>query len=360
MFLFVTKVYNKGLFLMYACNILVKVLALKGSLKENISVFREIIRAYSLPISITSWFVAFLYSALNGGKIVYGIFALFGIVFLHSATNLFDDIIDFIRADAAIKKGLKKDFDFQNAKCFYLRNGTHNLNQYFLLLAFLLVVPLLSAVYFFFIYDFRLLYIVLPTLLLCISYPVLGCLGLGEVLVAVIFSPLLYSGVNFVMTGSFSLELFLISVSTGFLAVAVLHNHMLLDFNYDESARKITLCRLCVTKERALKLLAFIVSFAYLNIIVFVFLFKTHFLYLLVLFSLPSAITLYNVMKIHVASPEKEIKYNIFMGNISEVKKVPEEQKNFLLKFLIVRNLMNSFTIYLCIAMVLECILSKS
>lgn len=356
----VTKVYTRGLFLLYAYNMLVSFVTFVNSLKESVFVFSAVVRAYSFPISFTSWFVAFLYSALNGGNLKYGVIALFGIIFLHAATNLFDDIVDFIIATDKIKKGITKDYDFQNAKCAYLRSGQHKLWQYFLLLSVLILIPLFSAIYFCRIYDFKLLYIIFSSLILCVLYPVLGCLGLGEVLVSVIFSPLLFGGVNFVMTGSFSFELFLISISTGLLAVAVLHNHMLLDFNCDEAARKITLCRLCVTKERALRLSALIITFAYVNIILFVIMFKSHFLYLLVLFTLPSAFTLYNVMKIHITFPDKEIKYNIFMGNVGEIAKVPDEQKNFLLKFLIARNLMNSFTLFLCIAMVLECILSKN
>ena len=159
------------------------------------------------------------------------------------------------------------------------------------------------------------------------------------------------------MTGHYSLEILLISISTGLLSVAILHNHMLLDYNYDELNRKTTLCRLCKTKQNALYLLEIIILLAYINITILVIFKHLTIYYLLVYLSMPTAIVLFKIMKIHINNPSQKIKYNIFMGNINDINNVPESQKDFILKFLIMRNLMNYFTLLVCIAMVLSCIL---
>ena len=129
---------------------------------------------------------------------------------------------------------------------------------------------------------------------------------------------------------------------------------MLLDFCLDEESRKITLCRLCKTQERALYLLGLILIFAYLNIIIGVCLMYLSPIYLITFLSFPTALCLYKVMNCHVKYPDEEIKPNIFMGNINEVKKAPIEQRSFLIKFIIVRNLLSFFTLLICISIVLN------
>lgn len=315
------------------------------------------VRAYSLTISVTSWAVAFLYSLLHKGNVLYGIIALIGILFLHMATNLFDDVVDYEIAKSKIDKGLKTSFDFQKGKCALLFDKTFTIFEFKIATFLLFAVALTISVFFIFVYGIELYKILIPSAILCLLYPILGCLGFGELIVALIFSPLLYLGVNYVMTGSYSAEMLLISISTGLLSVAVLHNHMLLDYNYDEMNRKITLCRLCKSKQKALYLLGIIILLAYANIVILTITKLLNPIYLLVFLSFPTAVVLYKVMNLHIKNPKEKIRYNIFMGNINDINNVPIEQKDFILKFLIMRNLLNSFTIWLCIAMILTCIL---
>lgn len=317
------------------------------------SIWFMALRAYSLPISIMSWLVPFLFAAINKGNIIYGLISLIGIIILHLATNLFDDTIDYLREKHAIDKGLKENFNFQKGKCFHIFNNDLTIKDYIIVSFLLFFIAFLIAIFFLNIYGIKLLFIIIPSIVLCLLYPILGCLGLGEVIVAVVFSPLLYLGVYFVMTGVFSLNVLVISISTGLLSVAVLHNHMLLDFEYDETNRKTTLCRICKTRKNALRLLGFIIFSAYLNIIIWVILKVLNPFYLTVLLSIPTAITLYKVMYIHINNPNEEIKRNIFMGSLKSVDKAIDEQKNFLLKFVIVRNLLSFFTSLIIISIIL-------
>lgn len=301
-----------------------------------------------------SWFVPFLYGLFNKGSFVYGIIALLGIIILHLASNLFDDTVDYILTKRKIDKGLQSDFNFQPGKCICLFDGSLSIRDYVILCFVLFLSAAFIGLYFINIYGLKLFAVILPAAILCLLYPILGCLGLGEIIIAIIFAPLLYSGVFFVMTGTFSLSVLLFSVSTGLLSVAVLHNHMLLDYKLDVKNRKITLCRLCSSPKNAYLLLCAIVVSAYLNIIVCVFSGKINCIYLITLLSLPTAYTLLKVMYIHIKSPDEIIKTNIFMGDLSGLKKVDENQRNFLMKFFIVRNLLSFFTLLLCISIAVE------
>lgn len=328
------------------------------SLFKKLSCWLVALRAYSLPISVMSWFVPFLYAFFDNGSILYGLIALLGVIALHLAANLFDDICDYISAKTKINKGIQSDFNFQAGKCICLFNGELTLRSYLFVCSSLFFFALLIGLLFINIWGVKLLFVIIPTAILCLLYPFFGCLGFGEVIIAIIFAPLLYLGIYFAMTGNYSHTILLFSISTGLLSVAVLHNHMLLDYKIDEKNRKITLCRLCGSLKNAYILLVIIILGAYVNIAVCISLKLIPSVYLLTFLSLPMAFILLRVMYIHIKSPERLIKTNIFMGDLSGLKKVDESQKNFLLKFFIVRNLLSLFTLLLCISIVVEkCIL---
>ena len=67
-------------------------------------------RLFSLPMTVMSWLVIFLYSVKSGGNIINGLAALIGISFAHLATNLFDDYTSYVgewHVDEAIEKRIR-------------------------------------------------------------------------------------------------------------------------------------------------------------------------------------------------------------------------------------------------------------
>ena len=67
-----------------------------SKVKERFLFWFKASRGYSLPMSIISWLIIFVYSLkFNSVNILYGIYALVGIIFAHLGTNLFDDYVDF-------------------------------------------------------------------------------------------------------------------------------------------------------------------------------------------------------------------------------------------------------------------------
>jgi 1,4-dihydroxy-2-naphthoate octaprenyltransferase len=298
--------------------------------------------------------VPFIYAVFHNGNIINGIIASLGVVILHLGTNLFDDIVDYIREKKLIDSGIKSDFNFQQGKCFLIRNNTFTIQAAGVICALLFLAALLIGAYFIFTGGVKLLYVIIPTVIICLLYPLLGCLGLGEVLVAIVFSPLIYSGIYYVMTGTFSAHVMILSISTGLFSVAVLHNHMLLDYKFDTTNRKITLCRICGGEKAALYLLIFILTLSYLNILIWVVTGRLNIIYLLPFITIPYAYTLVKIMRTHIDNPKENIKYNIFMGSKKAIEKIPEEQRNFLMKFFLAQNILYSFSIILCISIIID------
>ena len=82
-------------------------------------------RLFSLPMTVMSWLIVFLYSLKSGGNIFNGILALIGIAFAHLATNLFDDYVDY---KTEISKPAKTQISGKS-KCEYLKTGKATVSE---------------------------------------------------------------------------------------------------------------------------------------------------------------------------------------------------------------------------------------
>ena len=111
---------------------------------------------------------------------------------------------------------------------------------------------------------------------------------------------------------------------------------MLLDFKIDTSSRKLTLCRILKTEKNALGLLFFLVFFAYINIINIIKMKNYNLIYILPIFSIPSAYILIREMSKHIKNKEEITK------------------EEFLKKFLLPQKLLVTFSILLGIALILD------
>lgn len=309
-------------------------------------------RSYSFPMSVMSWSVPFLFAILDGGKFLYGIIALIGIVFAHAGVNLFDDYIDFKLAAKSNKHS--KNYNLQRGKCHYLLNGSATLNQLLTVVFICFSIALCCGMFLTFKTNIMVIYLTAVAAIICLLYPVLSFVALGEAAVAVTFSPLLYTGVYFVMTMSFSSELIPIAISTGLLTVGLLHAHMFLDIDFDKANRKNTICRLAGSKKNAVINQLIIMLAAYLNIIICCTLGFLPKMYLISFLSLPTAIVLYETMNTYIKEPNKKIHTNIFFGFLENLQKYEQRDNlNFMIIFLTARNVMVEFTALICIAKIL-------
>ena len=303
---------------------------------DKINTFLVLTRAYSLPISVMSWLIPFLYAAVSGGNILYGIAALTGIVLLHSASNLFDDIIDYYRELQKIKQGKQTDFNFQKGKCCCIIENKITFKQACIIDFVLFAASAAIGLFFLFIYGVKLLYIIIPAAILCLFYPIAGCFGLGEIILSIIFAPLLYSGVYFVMNGGFSYEVLFLSAASGFITISILINHSLLDYRYDKADRKITLCSISGGGEVSLLILAVTALCGYLSLIAAVFTGFLSVIYLLPLITLPFLYRLIKEMHAYIKTGAGL-----------------ENNEQFLKKFMLAQNLQISFTAAAALSIIL-------
>lgn len=323
------------------------------NLIKKIVFWFEAARVYSIPMSVMSWSIPFLFGIIDGGNIFYGILALVGIIFAHAGVNLFDDYADYKIALKSAINGVLPDNILQKGKCLYLINKKISLKTLASAIILCFLIAIVIGLFLALKAGLTVIYLMIAAGIIGLAYPFLTYVALGEVAVAIMFSPLLYIGVYFVMMQSFSTELTPLAISTGFLTVSLLHAHMFLDFDYDKNNKKITLCSLAGSKKNSVITQAVIMFLAYINI-VYLSVTTISRVYLISLLSVPTAIILLNLMKKNAENSCKEINTNIFFGILENLKKYDNcENRNFMITFMVARNVMVEFSLLVCIAKII-------
>lgn len=305
-------------------------------------------RLYSAPITFLSWLVIFVFSLKKGGSILAGLISLVGISLVHLATNLIDDYIDY--------KDLQKDDKFitagRDCKCAYIRSGeatTKDLRN--VILIFLSIAAICGGILFF-ISGFAVFWLAIIALVIAIGYPYLSSRGLGEIAVIIAYGPLMFEGVYYVMTKSFSLDAFILSMICVMFVNTILYAHMLMDFDGDKNANKTTLCTKIGSKEKAINLILYFYGFSY--ILLGFYIYKTsNYLYLLNYITIPLVIDLYNMLKEYNQNPMSLPKVQFWHQPLEGWNKIKNTSNApFYLRFFFARNISTIFMLLICFAII--------
>ncbi len=274
---------------------------------ENFKIWFYASRGYTLPMSVFSFLVVFVWCVKQGGNIPYGILAFIGIAVLHLATNLFDDFLD-----------LKNNVPKQEAKRKYINNGKINLKQLGIATSISFIIPFLIGLFFFIKFGFVIFALCVVSGLLCLLYPKLNHVSLGEASLILTFGPLMFFGVCTVMECDFDFYVFLLSILVGVITMLLLEAHAFMDFDSDVKSNKKTLMVLMKDKSTALRLLFSFVFLTYLLMAILVIKDRLSYFALLFILIIPFFKKLYNYLKDYI----KE-----------------DSNKNFMRNFVLTRNL---------------------
>mgnify|MGYP002627219438 CR=1 FL=1 len=307
-------------------------------------------RAYTIPISVLNWIVIFIYSLKFGGNAVWGIIALFGVVLVHLATNLIDDYFDY--------KILIKDEKYinsaQNCKCKYLKDNLATTKDLLTAIIIFLGLAGIIGIFLFFVSGIYVGVIAFLALIFAICYQRFSLKGLGELIIIIMYGPLLYEGIFYVMTGMLSWKVILLSLACAMLTNSILYTHMLMDFDGDEVSHKITLSIKFKTKERALKFLSLFYILTYLIIFCFAFVSRNYYCFL-TLFVLPLIFDLYNSLYLFNKDKTNVPKIRLWhypLDNWNKIKHTKDAP--FYFRFFYSRNILVLFMFLLSLALILQ------
>ena len=253
---------------------------------KNILFWLENSRLFSLPMTLLSWLVIFVYSLKSGGNILNGLVALIGISCAHLATNLFDDYVDY----------KKLTDNSQKCKCAYIKEGKATLKDVLLVVIIYCAIACFTGLFLLLRCGFPVVVLGLIGGIITLVYAKLSQNGLSELAVGTAFGPLLFEGVYFVMTGKFSLVVLVMSLAVVMFTIGLLYVHTLLDFEGDMYTHKKTLACRIGDKNLALKGVYVVYGLGYLFTLLLAFMLNNYFI-LLTFLLIPLVFDMYNSLK---------------------------------------------------------------
>jgi 1,4-dihydroxy-2-naphthoate octaprenyltransferase len=174
--------------------------------------------------------------------------------------------------------------------------------------------------------------------------------GWGDLLIGVMFGPMLMTGVYYAACGSFDLPVLFVSVPVGLLVADVVYVHSIMDFEPDREVGKMTFAGLLQNKERMLMALLILLALAFLFIAGGVAGGYLSPLYLLSLLTVPMAVALYRLMVAFVRHPEQHYQPRPWMGPMGNWKAISEIGIDwFMIRWFLARNLLSLFCLILMI-----------
>ena len=271
---------------------------------KNICFWLKNSRLFSLPMTLLSWLVIFVYSLKLGGNVLNGVLALVGISFAHLATNLFDDYVDY--------KNLPENS--QKCKCAYIKDGSATINDVLIVVIAYLAIAAGMGLVLFLRCGFPVLVLAIIGGIITLIYAKLSQRGLSELAVGTAFGPLLFEGVYFVMTGYFSWTVFVMSVAVVIFTIGLMYVHTVLDFEGDMNVHKMTLaCRLG-DKNKAINGVVILYGIAYVATILLGLMLKNYYIYASFLL-VPLVFKLYNSLKTYTCGGEvKEFYFRLLQA----------------------------------------------
>lgn len=323
--------------------------------KIKITNFIKLTRAYSLLMSLGPWFLALMWAQIYTTSIKDALLTILGITCVHLATNLFDDYIDVTKELKSGKSLDCIDFGAINNKAKLILNKTYTLKNVTRIIAILYAIALLIGIYYTVTCGIWIGLIIAICGALCILYPFATKYYSGELIVGIIFGPLLMSGVYCALCGLLSSRILIISISIGLLTAALLHTHAIMDWEYDCHIGKNTFCRLFKTKDNAIWALKILIWLAYINVIYFTLTGWLHPNTLYVLLTLPIAIELFKSIKDYIDIKDVKFIPRWWMGPMEEWENIKKAHMDFFMyRFYLARNLCFLFCIIAGIACYLK------
>ena len=306
-------------------------------------------RLFSLPMTVMSWVVVFIYSLKHDGNIFNGILALIGIAFAHLATNLFDDYVDY--------RTLSKNKAFMEntvkTKCAYIKNGQATLAELLKVIVIYCSIASLIGLILTLRCGAEVIFLALIGGLITLSYAKLSSHGFSELAVGTAFGPLLFEGVYFVMCKEFSLKVFVLSIAVVVFTIGLLYVHTLLDYDADIPAGKKTLCIRLGSKDNAVKGLYFLYGLGYLMCVILA-IFESY-IYILPILTLPFAILLGKSVSEYYINTTSTVKIHWWNYPLEGWDKIKAEgTENFYLRLYMARNLMVWFTSLVIFAVIMK------
>ncbi|MCM1177449.1 MAG: prenyltransferase [Bacteroides sp.] len=321
-------------------------------------------RAIALPQSVLPAILAVSMSAaLPGFSWWLSLAAVFGVACAHLGMNLADDYFDYKVSSGEKRNELASEgLRARIAKYPYLTSGQATVGQLRnAIIVFLAVAIACGAV----IACFRgwpVLAILAIGGFLGISYsgfPFRFCYyGYGELVIGLMFGPLLMIGVKYASCGVFGADIVLVSIAVGMLVTNILYMHSIMDAVPDSKMDKMTFARLLKRPVPILAAAWMFIAVPFILVAAGVLAGVLHPAYCCVFLLLPMAVYLGRSITDFVYQRPVEICLRPWMGPMGNFRAYEEAGIGwFMLRWLLARNLLSFFCLIIAIVNIVLAIL---
>ena len=313
-------------------------------------------RPIALPQSMLPALTAIALSVGNGSfSIVAAITSVIGVMCLHLGMNLLDDWYDYKIGSAEARQQVANEgFRGRMIKYPYLTSGQATHKQLLKAVLCFFVFAAVMGLVVISIRGWMILGWVIAGLLIGVSYsgwPLkLGYRGLGELVIFLMFGPLMMTGVYYAVTGAVDLKIMWLSIAVGLLVTNIVYSHSVLDAIPDAKMGKKTMAHLMGSANGQIFFSAFLNTVPYLMVVIGVILGQLHPAYLAVLVMLPVSLWLVKSLNDHVKGKDTDLEPKKWMGPMGDFAKYKAAGIDwFLLRWLTARNIVTRFCLIIII-----------
>lgn len=307
-------------------------------------------RSIALPQSVLPAVLAVSMGGLHVGFSWWlSIVALVGVVCAHLGMNLADDYFDYKNGIVDRMSRLGDDsIRLRMEKCWYIIKGEATVRQTgYAVLIFLCIAVICGAVVLYF-RGGTVLWLMLAGGVLGLSYsgkPLrLSFHGYGELVIGLLFGPLLMAGMQVAACGVLDWSILLMGVAVGLLVTNIVYTHSVIDADNDKKSDKMTFARLLGSDKAELaasscfSLLPFVIVYVAVAIGIW------HWGYLAVSVLLPMAVFIIGSLRKALAGIDEDMEPKWWMGPMGDFESYKKARIDwFLIRWLPARNLVTFF-----------------
>lgn len=307
-------------------------------------------RPISLPQSLLPALTAVALS-FGGAEFnwIAAIAAVIGVVLLHLGLNLLDDWFDYkVGSAEARSKVANEGFRGRMIKYPYLTSGEATQKELLRVVLILLMAAGLMGAAVIAVRGWDILWWMAAALIIGVSYsggPLkLGFRGLGELVIFIMFGPLMMTGVYYAITGALDWKIVCLSIAAGLLVTNIVYSHSVLDAVPDKKMGKKTMAHLMGSGQGQIAFSAVLNTLPYLIVVIGVIFGHMHPAYLAVLIVLPLSLWLVGSLNDFVNNRQVPIEPKKWMGPMGDFDKYRAAGLDwFLLRWLTARNIVMFF-----------------
>jgi 1,4-dihydroxy-2-naphthoate octaprenyltransferase len=275
--------------------------------------------------------------------------SVIGVIMLHLGLNLLDDWFDYkVGSAEARAKVADEGFRGRMIKYPYLTSGEATHKDLLKAIAIFLAIAALMGALVTAIRGWNILWWVAAGLVIGVSYsggPLkLGFRGLGELVIFLMFGPLLMTGAYYAITGTLNWKIVDLSIAVGLLVTNIVYSHSVLDAIPDKKMGKKTMAHLMGSKGGQITFSTALNTLPYIIVVIGVICGQMHPAYLAVLLVLPVSLWLVKSLNDFVNGREVPAEPKKWMGPMGDWEAYKKAGIDwFLLRWLTARNIVTFF-----------------